>query len=222
MLDDLRTKASQLSDSEFSDFVQEDFVTILSDGRQVDLCPGGKQLQVTKENLSKYIQLVVETRLNESKKQMDAILEGVNFVIPINICRLLNWKQIEKRATGSKSLDITEFKKATRYEGCYESDEHIQFFWRAMHSFNDEERSLYLKFVWGRSRLPAKTDQFHKITSLTYNERANLPISHTCYFTLDLPRYPNYEVCREKILFAIRFCGDIDADRSSSNIVDED
>jgi hypothetical protein len=27
-----------------------------------------------------------------------------------------------------------------------------------------------------------------------------------------LPRYPTYELAREKILFAIQFCGDIDAD----------
>jgi len=83
-----------------------------------------------------------------------------------------------------------------------------------MESFTDEERSLYLKFVWGRARMPAKTDQKHKITNLSYNERACLPISHTCFFTLDMPRYPTYEICRDRIWFAIKYCGDIDADRS--------
>lgn len=38
------------------------------------------------------------------------------------------------------------------------------------------------------------------------------------FFTLDYPKYPSFELAREKILFAIMFCGDIDADRSSDSI----
>jgi len=42
---------------------------------------------------------------------------------------MLSWRQIEKRATGSKSLDLEFLKKNTNYEGCYASDAHIGFFW---------------------------------------------------------------------------------------------
>jgi len=87
-----------------------------------------------------------------------------------------------------------------------------------MESFNDEERSQYLKFVWGRARLPSSTDQKHKIVSMTYVYNACLPVSHTCFFTLDMPRYPTFEIARDRILFAIKFCGDIDADRSAHDI----
>ena len=67
-------------------------MTLLSDGTPIDLCPGGKTKFVTQANVNDYIRLVVDTRLNESQKQIEAILEGVNFVIPIHLCRLLNWK----------------------------------------------------------------------------------------------------------------------------------
>ena len=89
---------------------------------------------------------------------MRAIKEGVNYVININIVKFLNSKQIETRATGSKTLDLALLKKISVYEGASASESHIQIFWQVMESFSDEERSLYLKFVWGRARLPASTD----------------------------------------------------------------
>lgn len=72
--------------------------------------------------------------------------------------------------------------------------------------------------MWGRARLPSTTTQNHKLVTTSYVANACLPVSHTCFFTLDYPRYPNFEIARDRILFAIRFCGDIDADRSAYDI----
>lgn len=47
---------------------------------------------------------------------MRAIKEGVNYVINLNICKFLTAKQIETRATGSKSLDLALLKKISVYE----------------------------------------------------------------------------------------------------------
>ena len=45
-------------------------------------------------------------------------------------------------------------KQNTEYENFEESDPAIEHFWNVIQSFSDEEKELYLKFVWGRSRLP--------------------------------------------------------------------
>ena len=42
---------------------------------------------------------------------------------------------------------------------------------------------------------------FRIVTS--YDEIDSLPIAHTCYNRLDLPRYADYETLRQKVLFAI-------------------
>ena len=125
---------------------------------------------------------------------------------------------VEIRATGNKSLDVSKLKSITEYNGCNENDDFVKYFWEVLEGFNQEERSLYLKFVWGRARLPATTESRHKIVALNYNPNACLPISHTCFFTLDLPRYPSVEIARERIWYAIKFCGDIDADRAAHDI----
>jgi hypothetical protein len=39
-----------------------------------------------------------------------------------------------------------------------------------------------------------------------------LPVSHTCFFSLDLPAYSSYEILRTKLLFSIVNCVAIDAD----------
>lgn len=222
VIEDLRNNTKDLSEEDFDACIDEYFVTLLSNGTQVELIPGGKNVKVTKQNLNEYIRLIVSARLNESQKQIKAIKQGIDYVISLNICKFLNSQQVEARATGSKTLDLEKLKQISTYDGASSTDPHIKIFWEVMESFNDEERSLYLKFVWGRARLPANTSQNHKIVSMTYVQNACLPVSHTCFFTLDMPRYPTFEIARDRILFAIRFCGDIDADRSSHDIGSDD
>ena len=41
-----------------------------------------------------------------------------------------------------------------------------------------------------------------------------LPDSHTCFFTLDLPRYSSIGICCEKLRYAITHCISVDGDSS--------
>ena len=107
----------------------------------------------------------------------------------------------------------------TEYESCTRNDPHINLFWEILREMNTKEKSLYLKFVWGRSRLPASRDFRHmKITRYHTPGPVNnyLPISHTCFFTIDLPVYTTKEAMRNKILYAITHCTAIDLDGSAS------
>jgi len=45
-------------------------------------------------------------------------------------------------------------------KGCSESDAVVEFFWKALTEYTPEERSMYLRFVWGRSRLPLTSKDF--------------------------------------------------------------
>jgi hypothetical protein len=46
---------------------------------------------------------------------MRAIREGVNFIMPLSSCNMLNWQMIEARATGSKTIDVEKLKAITQY-----------------------------------------------------------------------------------------------------------
>lgn len=116
VVDDLINNTKDLSDEDFNAGIDEYFVTLLSNGEQVELIPGGRSVKVTKTNLNEYTKAIVEARIHESAKQIRAIKEGIQFVIPMNIVKLLNWKQVEVRATGSKTIEIDKLKSVTVYD----------------------------------------------------------------------------------------------------------
>lgn len=85
-------------------------------------------------------------------------------------------------------------------------------FWSVFEEFTDEDRSAYLKFVWGRSRLPmdvSKMEQRHCIEYCKHHDKEALPQSHTCFFMMELPPYESEEVMRKKILTASYFCAEV-------------
>ncbi len=89
----------------------------------------------------------------------------------------------------------------------------------------DEEKMLYLKFVWGRARLPAETDRLrdsHTLYLCSSRGDKEFPEAHTCFFQLDIPAYTTDEVCKQRMITAITMCGEIDADNSAQYIPDDD
>jgi hypothetical protein len=63
--------------------------------------------------------------------------------------------------------------------------------------------------VWGRSRLPiSESDWTSEMTvhQLKEADETKLPISHCCFFSIELPAYQSYEQLRTKLLYAIVNC----------------
>ena len=81
-----------------------------------------------------------------------------------------------------------------------------QRFWRVMEGLSNKDRSLFLRFTWGRSRLP-KSDNWPRPLKLCYKDAGDemLPLAHTCFFQLELPQYSTDAIMRERLLVAIHF-----------------
>jgi hypothetical protein len=75
-------------------------------------------------------------------------------VIPDNILSILTGKELEEFACGRPTLNVEILKENTEYQNYRHSDPVIENFWKALESFTNEEKVQYLKYVWGRSRLP--------------------------------------------------------------------
>lgn len=87
---------------------------------------------------------------------MDFIREGFLKVIEnrTTILDFLDWETFEARCTGEKKISVERLKSITSYPNCADDHAIVGRFWRMFEGFTDEERTRYLKFVWGRSRLP--------------------------------------------------------------------
>lgn len=61
---------------------------------------------------------------------------------------------------GSPDIPLHLLKSVATYKGVEPSAPLIQWFWEVMESFSNTERSLFLRFVWGRTRLPRTIADF--------------------------------------------------------------
>ena len=94
----------------------------------------------------------------------------------------------------------------TKYVGWSETHPVVQRFWRVMSELSNKDRSQFLRFAWGRSRLP-KTSNWSRPFKLNYSKAGDelLPVSHTCFFLLDLPQYSTDAIMKERLRVAIHF-----------------
>ena len=66
---------------------------------------------------------------------------------------LPSFRLLPVKVCGSPEVDLSILKANTNYRVAADSQQ-VRLFWRALESFSNEERRLFLRFAWGRSRLP--------------------------------------------------------------------
>ena len=209
----------------FEQAMELTWTTQLSNGETIPLVTGGADKPVLFEEVEEYHKLVLKTRAEEGHKQMEAMKEGFEIVFPTSILTILSWRDVEERVRGPSEISVAALKSITEYSNCSADNDFVKRFWRVFEEFTNEERSEFLKFVWGRARLPPSErlkEQPFKLVLLDdyrFNDHViHFPEAHTCFFQLDLPRYTTDEACKSRILYAIQACGEIDTDNSSYSI----
>ncbi|OAD05711.1 hypothetical protein MUCCIDRAFT_35110 [Mucor lusitanicus CBS 277.49] len=181
----------------------------------IDLKPDGRNIPVTEENKHEYVTLVTEQKLVLAiKDQVNAFLEGFHDIIPASLIQIFNEQELELLISGLPDIDIDEWKANTVYEGYTLSSPQIQWFWRAVRSFDQEERAKLLQFSTGTSKVPlegfaelqgsngVQKFQIHK----EFGDVNRLPSAHTCFNQIDLPQYLTYEDLRANLFKAISEC----------------
>jgi len=108
------------------------------------------------------------------------------------------------------------------YDDDVSSEEpHVSWFWDILaNDFNQEEQRAFLRFVWARPTLPPPGTAFSqrmKIQSAAGDDANTLPDgylprAHTCFFSINLPRYSSKGVMAAKLRYAILNCSEMDAD----------
>ena len=140
------------------DFVGIEFTAPSSTGLEVRLHHSWTHLSL--ENSQEYIRLSTQLRLHEFDKQIQAIREGMSKVVPVPLLSLFTGPELETMICGSREISITLLKSVTTYKGIDATAPLTRWFWEVMESFNQTERSLFLRFVWGRTRLPRTAADF--------------------------------------------------------------
>ncbi|XP_030832727.1 probable E3 ubiquitin-protein ligase HERC1 isoform X3 [Strongylocentrotus purpuratus] len=185
-----------------------------ADGRFVPIVPGGWSIPLTFSNRKEYVERALAYRLHELDRQVAAVREGMSWIIPIPLLSLLTYRQLEQMVCGMPVISVDILKRVVRYR---EIDEHhplVQWLWQTLEQFTNEERVLFMRFVSGRSRLPANIADISQRFQIMKVDRSvdGLPTAQTCFFQLRIPPYSSQAVMAERLRYAIHNCRSIDMD----------
>ncbi|GFG02816.1 E3 ubiquitin-protein ligase TOM1-like [Aspergillus udagawae] len=202
-------------ENDITDIITETFAVETDDFGEkqvIDLIENGRNIPVTQENKEEYVQRVVDYRLVKSvKDQLDNFLKGFHEIIPPELISIFNEQELELLISGLPEIEVDDWKANTEYHNYSASSPQIQWFWRAVRSFDKEERAKLLQFVTGTSKVPL--NGFKELEGMNgvskfnihrdYGNKDRLPSSHTCFNQLDLPEYDSYETLRQRLYTAM-------------------
>ncbi|CDW52065.1 WWE and DUF4414 and HECT domain containing protei n [Trichuris trichiura] len=182
-----------------------------------DLKENGRSTLVTDQNKQEYVNLVCQMKMTGAiRQQLNAFLKGFYEIIPKELISIFNEQELELLISGLPIIDIDDLQQNTEYHKYTKSSVQIQWFWRAVRSFDHADRAKLLQFVTGTSRVPlqgfASLQGMHGVQrfQIHRDDRSvdRLPTAHTCFNQLDLPPYESYDKLRQMLLLAIRECSE--------------
>ena len=129
-------------------------------------------LQVTRDIVDQYIEEAVHFRLHEFDRALEAMYSGLTSLIPARALQLFTAAELEELVCGEREIDVELMKRHTTYVKYKDTNAVVVNFWKVLEEFTNEERVLFLRFVWGRTRLPAAgrwNEKPFKLTKLVKN-----------------------------------------------------
>ena len=216
-LETILAKSKELSDEEFDSAFGETHTmsTLLSDDTVVDLEENGRNIPLKRANAQSYCDKALKARLEESKQQVEALAAGIDKTFDRRFLRMMNWRFLEYKIVGMNEVSVERLKQITSYRHCSETHEVVKRYWQVMEGFSNDDKISYLRFVWGRTRLPLKEEECVELHTIQLDENADskrLPVGRTCFFRLELPPYESIQQMKAKLSYSINHCRAIDAD----------
>jgi hypothetical protein len=138
--------------------------------------------------------------LHSMDRQLAAMKEGLQEVVPLQALRCLAWRDLESMVCGNPIPSFEDFKqKVIVFDGIPPDVE--EMFWAVFKDFTEDERADFLLFTMGQRRMPNGLPPriVVKRCKLTPD---HLPMAGTCGRYMDLPLYRSKAVMREKLLKA--------------------
>ena len=158
------------------------FSTPSASGMEVQL--SSRYNRVTADNRQEYVKLAMQYRLREFDAAVSAVREGMSRVLPVPLLSLFTGFELELMVCGSPDIPLHLLKSVATYKGIITQTTYsffpekktyfdlclflgiemsaplVHWFWSVMEEFTTAERSLFLRFVWGRTRLPRSIADF--------------------------------------------------------------
>lgn len=179
---------------------------VFGERKTYELIPDGGKVPVTLQNKKQFVDLYVDYILNKSvESHYQAFHTGFHKVCGGRVLELFHSHELMAVVVGNENYDWEELQRnATYKEGYTVNDPTIILFWQVFHELSLEEKKKFLLFLTGSDRIPIQGMKAIRITIQPMSDERMLPVAHTCFNLLDLPRYQTRERLRYKLLQAIQ------------------
>lgn len=177
--------------------------------RTIELLPNGSNVAVTNENRISYIYRVSDYRLNKQiEKQCSAFFSGLSDLIDPKWLRMFNQVELALLVGGAETaIDVDDLRHNTVYSRGYdESHPSVQYFWKVVNEFSQEDKKALVKFATSCPRPPLLGfGQLNPKFAIGNGgtDETRLPSASTCVNLLKLPAYSSPEVLRAKLRASI-------------------
>lgn len=179
--------------NDITDIITEMFsveVEAFGEMQVVDLIENGRNIPVTEDNKHEYIRLITEHRLTGAvQEQLEHFLKGFHDIVPAELVSIFSEQELELLISGLPDINVDDWKNNTEYHNYTAASPQIQWFWRAIRTFEKEEQAKLLQFITGTSKVPL--NGFKELEGMNgfskfnihrdYGSKDRLPSSHTCF-----------------------------------------
>ncbi|XP_076003795.1 putative E3 ubiquitin-protein ligase HERC3 isoform X2 [Genypterus blacodes] len=202
----------QLLDYEDSD-LEETFCLTFSITREnygmteiKELIPGGESVTVDKNNRKEFVDAYLRYVFTDSaSSQYSAFASGFLKVCGGEILSLFQPSELMAMVVGNNNYNWEEMEKNASYKGEYTTTHPtVRLFWEVFHEFPLEKKKQFLLFLTGSDRIPIHgMESLRIIIQSTTAEEHYLPVAHTCYNLLDMPRYQTKDILHRRLTQAV-------------------
>nr|XP_009942726.1 PREDICTED: probable E3 ubiquitin-protein ligase HERC4 isoform X3 [Opisthocomus hoazin] len=171
-----------------------------------ELVPNGADIPVVKQNRQDFVDAYVDYIFNKSVASLfNAFHAGFDKVCGGKVLQLFQPSELQAMVIGNTNYDWKELEKNTEYKGEYWADHPtIKIFWEVFHELSLEKKKQFLLFLTGSDRIPILGMKCLKLViQPTGGGEGYLPVAHTCFNLLDLPKYTDKETLKSKLIQAI-------------------
>ncbi|XP_016850770.1 probable E3 ubiquitin-protein ligase HERC4 isoform X3 [Anolis carolinensis] len=171
-----------------------------------ELIPNGADIPVVKQNRQEFVDAYVNYIFNESVASLfDAFHAGFHKVCGGKVLQLFQPSELQAMVIGNANYDWKELEKNTQYKGDYWAEHTtIKLFWEVFHELPLEKKKQFLLFLTGSDRIPILgMKSLSLVIQPTGGGDEYLPVAHTCFNLLDLPKYTDKEILKSKLIQAI-------------------
>uniref|UniRef100_A0A8C0IPH8 HECT-type E3 ubiquitin transferase n=1 Tax=Chelonoidis abingdonii TaxID=106734 RepID=A0A8C0IPH8_CHEAB len=173
---------------------------------QKKLIPEGDKITVQKDNRQEFVEAYLNYIFNLSVHEWYVSFStGFLKVCGGKVLELFQPSELRAMIVGNSNYNWEELEECAIYKGDYSTTHPtVRMFWETFHEFPIEKKKKFLLFLTGSDRIPIYgMSSLRIIIQSTSSGEQYLPVAHTCYNLLDLPKYSSKETLSVRLTQAI-------------------